>query len=143
MKYALLKAHQALSNLLILFLEKKNSSLSPKPPQSNPVGKSIKKINIWRESQAICTQWRSRIQPPASVIHWYSSPSIFPFKNCEGWAESFELTFVHESTILPDCQLFWLMHLSFLLTLASWIIGIWAPSSWSWVWLQYHLDEIY
>ena len=71
-----------------------------------------------------------RTQPPASMIHWDSFPnSIFPFENCHGWAESSELVSGHESTISPDCRILWLKHLSFLLTLASWIIGFWAQAA--------------
>lgn len=68
-------------NFLILFLEKKTSSLSPKLPQSNPAGRSLKKINIWRESQAICTQWRCRIQnSPLSDFTDVLPPPFFPLK---------------------------------------------------------------
>ena len=70
------------------------------------------------------------------MIHWDSSPSMFPFKNCHGWAESLVLVSGHESTISPDCWLFWLKHLSFLLTLASRIIGIGVVSSWIWALLH-------
>ena len=63
-------------------------------------------------------------------------PFNFPFKKCHGWSESLELVSGHESTFSPDCQLFRLKHLSFLLTLFSRIIGLWTASSWTWVWLQ-------
>ena len=42
----------------------------------------------------------------------------FPFKNRYGWAESLELVSEHDSTFSPDCWLFWIKRLSFLLTLA-------------------------
>ena len=49
------------------------------------------------------------------MIHW-DPFSLSPFKNCHEWAESSALVSGHESTFFPDCQLFWLKHLSFLST---------------------------
>ena len=57
------------------------------------------------------------------MIHRDSFP-LFPFKNCHGWAESSELVSGHESTFSSDCWLFWLKHLSFLLTLAFWLLAV-------------------
>ena len=62
---------------------------------------------------------KDTVQPPASLIHWASS-HFFPFKNCQGWAESLKFILGCESTFYPNDQLFWLSdHLLFLLALAS------------------------
>ena len=74
-----------------------------------------------RVSQSVLNREGDRTQPPASVIPWDSLPTphlpFFSFKNCHGWAESLELVSGHESTFSPDCWLFRLKWLSFLLHL--------------------------
>ena len=82
-----------------------------------------------------------RVRSPISMIHWDSSPTIFPFKNCHEWAEALELVSGHESTISPDCCLFWLKYHSFLLTLASRITGLWVVSSQTWVQLHFYFKR--
>ena len=78
-----------------------------------------------------------RTHSPASMIHWVSFPSNFPFKIYPGWAESLEFVSGHESTILPDYWLCWLKDLSFLLTLCLLILVYeqWTASQ-IWIGLQ-------
>ena len=69
---------------------------------------------------------------PNLLPQWF--PEILPFflfKNFHGWAESLEVVLGHESTFSPDCQLFWLKHLSCLLTLASRLLAFerWAAEA--------------
>ena len=52
-------------------------------------------------------RWFTEILPPLA---------IFSFKNCRGWAESLELVSGHESIFCPDCWLYWIKHLPFLLS---------------------------
>ena len=96
------------------------SPLPSRDPLSNPAGRSHRQGNIWKESQPVCTQWR-RMQNPTSCLDdsLRFFPSFYPFKNYNGWAESLDLVLGHESTFSPDCQLFWVKHLSFLLTHTS------------------------
>ena len=80
-----------------------------------------------RVSQSVLNREGDRTQPPASVIPWDSLPTphlpFFSFKNCHGWAESLELVSGHESIFCPDCWLYWLKHLSFLL--AHYLLNYW------------------
>ena len=47
----------------------------------------------------------------------------FPFKNCHGWAESWELVLGPRVSLPPRLPAFWLKQLSFLPTLASWVLA--------------------
>ena len=103
---------------------------------SNPAGRLGGQTPEEGVSQAAHSGDEHRTQPPAWMIHWDSyllSPHL-PFKHCHGWVESLELVSRLESTSYSVCWLFWWKHLSFLLTLASWITGFWVVSSWTWVW---------
>ena len=51
---------------------------------------------------------------------------FFSFKTCHHWIESLELILGHESTFSPDSWLFWLKHLSFLLTFAPFTFNQWV-----------------
>ena len=77
------------------------------------------------KSQPACSCGGPRwTHPPASLTHWDSvPPSIFPLKTYHDCTKSLEFISGHESTFSPDCWLFWLKHLSFLFTLASWLLS--------------------
>ena len=108
------------------------SSLHPTAPLRDPEGRSFRQYNIWRESQAACTQQRMKQNPTSCLddsLRLFLPTSIFPSENCHGWAESLELVSWHKSNFSPGCQIFWLPHLSFLLTLASQITGLWVAAA--------------
>ena len=55
---------------------------------------------------SVCMQWeRCRTQPPPlhNPLRFSPCTSIFPFKNCHGWAESSGLISEHETPFSPAC----------------------------------------
>lgn len=70
--------------------------------------------------------WRLMQSPTSCLDNSLRCVPISSFKNCPGWAESSSGS---QDTSPPP---FWLKSLSFLLTLASPVIGFWVISSWNW-----------
>ena len=62
-----------------------------------------------------------RIWPPILMINW--DGYHFSLLNCCGWAKSSELVSGHESTLFPDCWIFWINYLSSLPTFALWLLA--------------------
>ena len=133
LSYALLNAHHALSNMRILFLDKNKLkwrikewlALSPQRPPKESCRQIIHVRQLPEETvsqSALCSQGRTG-QNPTSCLNdslRFFLP-YFPLR-----AESSELVSGHKSTFSPDCQLLWLKHFFFLLTLVSWMSGFWA-----------------
>ena len=82
--------------------------------------------SLYTKEPKTLPQWITELLP----FHHF----FFSFEDCHGWAESLELISGNEFTISPSCRLFWLKHLSFLLTLAPWIIGFWVASGQIRIW---------
>ena len=91
---------------------------------------------MWRESAILHTMKNNTESKLLLNGSLKCFPHIFPSKNCHDWAESSELDSGQESTFSPDCGLFWIKHLSFIVAPASQIIGFWMASSQIWVWWQ-------
>ena len=82
-------------------------SLTPEVPLAILQADHSGKISLWRDTWPVWSSGEGgRTHSPASMIHWGSFPSNFPFKIYPGWAESLELILGHESTFSPRLPAF-------------------------------------